>query len=132
MSAALEPWRDLVESKKTFAHIATLMPDGTPQSTPVWIDYKNGKVLVNSAKGRVKVRNLKEGSPVAISITDPDNPYRYVQIRGQVTKVTEQGADKHIDSMAKKYLGKDKYPFAKPGEVRVLFEIEPSKVGGNK
>ncbi len=132
MSAALEPWRDLLESKKTFAHIATLMPDGTPQSTPVWIDYKNGKVLVNSAKGRVKVRNLKEGSPVAISITDPDNPYRYVQIRGQVTKVTEQGADKHIDSMAKKYLGKDKYPFAKPGEVRVLFEIEPSKVGGNK
>jgi PPOX class probable F420-dependent enzyme len=132
MSAALEPWRDLLDKKKTFAHIATLMPDGTPQSTPVWIDYKNGKVLVNSAKGRVKVRNLTEGSPVAISITDPDNPYRYVQIRGHVTKVTEQGADKHIDSMAKKYLGQDKYPFAKPGEVRVLFEIEPEKVGGNK
>ena len=132
MSEALEHWRDLLESKKTFAHIATLMPDGTPQSTPVWIDYRNGKVLVNSAKGRVKVNNLKEGSPVAISITDPDNPYRYVQIRGQVTKVTEHGADKHIDAMAKKYLGKDKYPFAKPGEVRVLFEIEPSKVSGNK
>ena len=132
MSTALEPWRDLLEQKKTFAHIATLMPDGTPHSTPVWIDYKNGKVLVNSAKGRVKVRNLKEGSPVAISITDPDNPYRYVQIRGPVTKVTEQGADKHIDSMAKKYLGKDKYPFAKPGEVRVLFEIEPKNVSGNK
>jgi PPOX class probable F420-dependent enzyme len=132
MTAALETWRDLLDSKKAFAHIATLMPDGTPQVTPVWIDYKNGKVLVNSAKGRVKVQNLKEGSPVAISITDPDNPYRYVQIRGHVTRVTEEGASSHIDTMAKKYLGKDKYPFAKPGEVRVLFEIEPAKVSGNK
>jgi len=100
--------------------------------TPVWIDYVNGKVLVNSARGRVKVRNLKEGSPVAISITDPDNPYRYVQIRGKVTRVTEEGASAHIDKMAKKYLDKDKYPFAKPGEVRVLFEIEPTAVQGNK
>ena len=132
MTAAVDPWRDLLDSKKTFAHIATLMPDGTPQVTPVWIDYKNGKVLVNSAKGRVKVRNMKEGSAVAISITDPDNPYRYVQIRGKVTRVTEEGAAKHIDAMAKKYLGQDKYPFAKPGEVRVLFEIEPLNVGGNK
>ena len=132
MTAALETWRDLLDSKKTFAHIATLMPDGTPQVTPVWIDYKNGKVLVNSAKGRVKVQNMKEGSPVAISITDPDNPYRYVQIRGRVSRVTEEGASNHIDKMAKKYLGKDKYPFAKPGEVRVLFEIEPATVSGNK
>jgi len=75
---------------------------------------------------------MKEGAPVAISITDPDNPYRYVQIRGKVTRVTEEGASNHIDKMAKKYLGKDKYPFAKPGEVRVLFEIEPAKVSGNK
>lgn len=132
MAETLDTWRDLIESKKTFAHIATLMPDGTPQSTPVWIDYMNGKVLVNSAKGRVKVRNLKPGSPVAISITDPDNPYRYVQIRGKVARVTEEGAAQHIDKMAKKYLGKDKYPFAKPGEVRVLFEIEPTAVSGNK
>ena len=129
---ALDQWRDLLTDKKSFAHIATLMPDGTPQVTPVWIDYMNGKVLVNSAKGRVKVQNMTKGSPVAISITDPDNPYRYVQIRGKVTRVTEEGASNHIDKMAKKYLGKDKYPFAKPGEVRVLFEIEPEKVGGNK
>ena len=132
MNAELDHWRDLLTDKKTFAHIATLMPDGTPQVTPVWIDYANGKVLVNSAKGRVKVQNMTKGSPVAISITDPDNPYRYVQIRGKVTHVTEEGASHHIDKMAKKYLGKDKYPFAKPGEVRVLFEIEPEKVGGNK
>ena len=128
MSAPLEHWRDLLDKKQTFAHIATLNPDGTPQVTPVWIDYVNGKVLVNSAKGRVKVRNLKEGSPVAISITDPDNPYRYVQIQGHITRVTEQGADKHIDKMAKKYLGKDKYPFAKPGEQRILFKIIPEHI----
>jgi PPOX class probable F420-dependent enzyme len=132
MAQTIETWRDLLESKKAFAHIATLMPDGSPQSTPVWIDYRDGKVLVNSAKGRVKVNNLKPGSPVAISITDPDNPYRYVQIRGKVARVTEEGASEHIDKMAKKYLGKDKYPFAQPGEVRVLFEIEPSAVSGNK
>jgi PPOX class probable F420-dependent enzyme len=132
MAGTLDTWRDLVESKKAFAHIATLNPDGTPQVTPVWIDYVNGKVLVNSARGRVKVRNMKPGSPVAISIIDPDNPYRYVQIRGRVSRVTEEGASAHIDKMAKKYLGKDKYPFAKPGEVRVLFEIEPTAVGGNK
>jgi len=132
MAETIETWRDLLENKKTFAHVATLMPDGTLQSTPVWIDYKNGKVLVNSAKGRVKTRNLKPGSPVAISITDPDNPYRYVQIRGKVARVTEEGAAAHIDKMAKKYLGKDKYPFTQPGEVRVLFEIEPTAVSGNK
>ena len=132
MANTIDTWRDLLDNKKAFAHIATLMPDGTPQVTPVWIDYMNGKVLVNSAKGRVKVKNMKPGSPVAISITDPDNPYRYVQIRGRVTRVTEDGASAHIDKMAKKYLGKDKYPFAKPGEVRVLFEIEPAKVEGNK
>jgi hypothetical protein len=131
-AAALDPWKDLIGEKKAFAHLATLMPDGTPQVSPVWIDYRNGKVLVNSVKGRVKARNMKEGSAVALSIADPDNPYRYVQIRGRVTRVTEEGATKHIDAMAKKYLGKDKYPFAKPGEMRVLFEIEPAKVSGNK
>src|SRR5579871_537950 len=108
MAQSIDTWRDLLENKKSFAHVATLMPDGTPQSTPVWVDYRNGKVLVNSARGRVKVRNLKAGSPVAISITDPDNPYRYVQIRGMVSRVTEEGASEHIDKMAKKYLGKDK------------------------
>lgn len=132
MAASIEPWTDLLTAKKTFAHIATLNPDGTPQVTPVWIDYKDGKVLVNSARGRVKVRNLTNGAPVAISITDPDNPYRYVQIKGTVVRVTEEGASAHIDAMAKKYLDKDKYPFAKPGEVRVLFEIEPTAASGNK
>ena len=114
--------------KKAFAHIATIMPDGTPQVTPVWFDYTGGKVRVNTAKGRVKPRNLKEGAPVALSILDPDNPYRYIQVRGTVTRATEAGASQHIDSLAKKYLDRDKYPFAQPGEVRIMYEITPRAV----
>ena len=90
----------------------------------------NGKVRVNTAKGRVKARNLKPGAPVAMAIMDPDNPYRYVQIRGRVVSETENGADAHIDALAKKYLDKDTYPFRQPGEVRVMYEIEPSSVSG--
>jgi PPOX class probable F420-dependent enzyme len=119
---------DLLQDKKSFANLATIMPDGTPQVTPVWFDYTNGKIRVNSAKGRVKTRNMSEGAPVALSILDPDNAYRYIQIRGRVEHVTEEGADAHIDSLAKKYLGKDKYPWAQPGQIRVIFEIEPDKV----
>jgi len=101
------------------------MPNGSPQVTPVWFDYTGGMIRVNTAKGRVKARNLREGAPVAMSILDPDNPYRYIQIRGRVKRCVEEGADRHIDSLAKKYLGKDKYPFAQPGEVRIMYEIEP-------
>jgi PPOX class probable F420-dependent enzyme len=119
---------DLLQDKKSFAHLATIMPDGTPQVTPVWFDYTNGRIRVNSAKGRVKTRNMTEGAPVALSIPDPDNAYRYIQIRGRVGHVTEEGADAHIDSLAKKYLGKDKYPWASPDQIRVIFEIEPGKV----
>jgi PPOX class probable F420-dependent enzyme len=119
---------DLLQDKKSFAHLATIMPDGTPQVTPVWFDYTNGKIRVNSAKGRVKTRNMTEGAPVALSILDPDNAYRYIQIRGRVGHVTEEGASAHIDSLSKKYLGKDKYPYGEPGQVRVTFEIEPSAV----
>jgi hypothetical protein len=80
---------------------------------------------VNTAKGRVKARNMMEGAAVALSIMDPDNPYRYLQIRGRVARVTETGAGQHIDQLAKKYLGKDKYPWAQPGETRVIYEIKP-------
>lgn len=121
---------DLLQQKTTFAHLATVMPDGTPQVTPVWFDYTNGHVRVNTAKGRVKARNMHEGSHVALSILDPDNPYRYLQIRGRVVRATEEGASAHIDSLAKKYLGKDKYPFSRPGEVRIIYEIEPLATQG--
>jgi PPOX class probable F420-dependent enzyme len=130
MAANLDNYLDLLQQKKAFAGLATIMPDGTPQVTPVWFDYHGGRVRVNTAKGRVKARNLKPGAAVALSIMDPDNPYRYLQIRGRVTNATETGADAHIDSLAKKYLGKDQYPFRQPGEVRVMYEIEPVSVSG--
>ena len=130
MPASLDEYADLLTQKKAFANLATIMPDGSPQVTPVWFDYADGVIRFNTAKGRVKQRNLKDGSSIALSIMDPDNPYRYVQIRGKVTRVTEQGANAHIDSLAKKYLGKDKYPFAQPGEVRITYEIKPEHVHG--
>jgi PPOX class probable F420-dependent enzyme len=130
MPAIPDAYLDLMNDKKAFAHLATLMPDGTPQVTPVWFDYVGGAIRVNSARGRVKDRNMKEGAAVALSILDPDNPYRYLQVRGRVRKVSEAGASAHIDSLAKKYLGKDKYPFAQPGEVRAIYEIEPGRVSG--
>ena len=130
MAAIPDKYLDLLGQKKAFANLATLMQDGAPQVTPVWIDYTGGAIRVNTAKGRVKARNLKTGSPVALAIMDPDNPYRYLQIRGHVSRVVEVGADAHIDSLAEKYLGKDKYPFRQPGEVRVMYEIEPKSSSG--
>jgi hypothetical protein len=126
MATIPDNYLDLLQQKTAFANLATLMPDGSPQVTPVWFDYTNGVVRVNTAKGRVKARNMKEGSSVALSIMDPDNPYRYLQVRGKVTRMTEEGASAHIDTLAKKYLGKDKYPFGQPGEVRVMYEITPT------
>lgn len=130
MAMVPDKYLDLLQQKKAFANIATVNPDGTPQVTPVWFDYTDGLVRVNTARGRVKARNLKKGAAVALAIVDPDNPYRYVQIRGRVRRVTEDGAVSHIDSLAKKYLGQDKYPYAQPGEVRLLCEIEPTSASG--
>jgi PPOX class probable F420-dependent enzyme len=133
MAAIPDNFLDLLKQKKSFASLATVMPDGSPQVTPVWFDYQDdGTIRVNTAKGRVKARNMTEGAPVALAIMDPDNPYRHIQIRGRVRRATEQGADAHIDSLAKKYLGKDKYPFRAPGEVRVLMKIAPDKVHTNR
>lgn len=128
MAAIPADYLDLLQRKKAFANLATIMPDGTPQVTPVWFDYTGGKIRINSTKGTVKTRNMREGAPVALLIIDPDNPYRYIQIRGRVGRATEQGASAHIDSLAKKYLGKDKFPWGQPGQIRVTFEIEPAAV----
>ena len=119
-----EQFRDLF-NKKAFASLTTLMPDGSPQTTPVWCDSDGENVIFNSAKGRQKDRNVRRDPRVAMAIIDPDNPYRYLEIRGKVVEITEQGADAHIDKMAKKYLDKDKYPFRQPAEVRVLYKIRP-------
>ncbi|HSE38071.1 MAG TPA: PPOX class F420-dependent oxidoreductase [Blastocatellia bacterium] len=113
--------------KKAFAHLATLNSDGTPQVTPVWIDYDGTHILVNSARGRRKDKNMERNRAVALSIQDPDNPYRYLEVRGHVEEITEEGADQHIDKMAQKYIGVNKYPNRSPGEVRVLYKIKPER-----
>ena len=122
-------YQDLLQ-KKAFAHLATVNPDGTPQVTPVWVDFDGSHIRFNTARGRVKDRNLKSNPKVALAIMDPDNPYRYLRVSGRIVEATEQGADQHIDALAKKYLGQDKYPFRQPGEVRVTYKIVPEKVGG--
>jgi PPOX class probable F420-dependent enzyme len=122
-----EEFKDLF-GKVAYANIATVMPDGSPQVTPVWFDYDGNYLRVNSAKGRVKDNNMRRNKNVALSIQDPDNAYRYLAVRGKVDEITEEGADAHIDSLAKKYLGKDKYPFRGPSEVRVIYKIRPEKV----
>jgi len=127
MAAAIpEKYVDLFQ-KKAFASLATLMPDGKPQVTPVWVDFDGKHLIVNSAKGRVKDRNMRRDPRVSMALIDPDNPYRHLQVQGRVVEITEHGADQHIDKMAKKYLGQDKYPFRQPGEVRVLYKIEPDR-----
>jgi PPOX class probable F420-dependent enzyme len=128
MSQAIpDKYRDLF-TKRAFASLGTLMPDGSPQVTPVWCDSDGEHVIVNSAKGRQKDKNIRRDPRVALAVIDPDNPYRYLEIRGRVVEIIEHGADAHIDKMAKKYLGADKYPYRQPGEVRVMYKIQPERV----
>lgn len=124
MAAIPEKYLDLFQ-KKSFGQLATLMPDGTPQVSPVWVDYDGKHILINTAKDRVKDKNMRRDPRVGLDIMDPDNPYRHLSVRGRVVGSTEQGADAHIDKMAKKYLGQDKYPYRSPGEVRVIYKIDP-------
>ena len=128
MSAIPEAFIDLLTTKKAFASLATINADGTPQVTPVWFDWDGSRIRINTAKGRVKDKNLRRTPAVALSIMDPENAYRYVQVKGRVAAVTESGADAHIDALSKKYLGQDRYPYRKPGEARVMFTITPDRV----
>ena len=127
MASIPEKFADLF-NKPAFANLATVLPSGQPQVTPVWVDFDGRHVLVNSAVGRKKDENIRKNPRVSLSIMDPENPYRYLEIRGRVAEITQDGADQHIDKRAKKYLGKEKYPFRQPGEVRVLYKIEPEHI----
>ncbi len=131
MATIPDKYLDLLRHKKAFANLATLMPDGRPQVTPVWIDYDGESLIFNSARGRQKDRNVRRDPRVSLSIVDPDNPYRYLEVRGRVFDITQEGADASIDKLAKKYLGVDKYPSAQPGEVRVIYKVRPEHVHGN-
>jgi PPOX class probable F420-dependent enzyme len=122
-----EKYLDLFK-KTAFAHLATLMRDGSPQVTPVWVDFDGKYVRVNSALGRVKDKNMRRDPRVSLSIQDPENPYRYLEIRGKVAEITQNGADDLINKLSQKYLGKPEYPYRKPGEVRVIYKIAPQKI----
>jgi len=122
-----EKYLDLFQ-KKAFGNLGTIMPDGSPQVTPVWVDYDGKHVRFNSAQGRVKDKNVRRDPRVSVAIVDPENPYRYLGIRGRVVEITQKGADEHINSLSQKYLGKPVYPYRQPGEVRVLYKIAPERV----
>jgi PPOX class probable F420-dependent enzyme len=122
-----EKYADLLE-KPAFGNLGTIMKDGSPQVTPIWVDYDGKYVRFNSALGRVKDKNVRRDPRVSVSLQDPANPYRYLEIRGRVVEITQNGADDHINKLSQKYLGKPVYPFRKPGEVRVTYKIEPEKV----
>lgn len=128
MTSNISPEVAKLIEDKNLAFVATLMKNDAPQITPVWIDLVDGIILVNTAKGRVKQKNVSRDPRVAISIVDRNNPYNMVTIQGNVVEQTTEGADKHIHKMAKKYLGVDKYPFAMPGEERILLKIVPQKI----
>jgi len=113
---------------KNFAFVSTLMKDGSPQITPTWIDFDGNTILINTAEGRTKQKNVSRDSRVAVSIVDQNNPYHMVTIRGKVTEQTSKGADEHIDKLAKRYLGVDKYPFRSPTEKRVIIKVAPENV----
>jgi PPOX class probable F420-dependent enzyme len=118
---------------KNFVFVATIMEDGSPQITPTWVDVEqDGTVLVNTAMGRVKQKNVTRDPRIAVSVIDKNNPYHTASIRGKVVEQIRQGADEHIDKMAKKYLGMDRYPGRSPGEERVILRIKPEKVAHMK
>jgi len=125
-----ESYHDLFE-RRTFAHFSTVMPDGTPQVTPVWVDYDadRDRLLVNTARGRQKERNVTANPKVGASMLDPEDPYRWLSVRGEVTAVTEEGAVEHIDELARRYMDVEEYPNHDTEDApRVIVEVRPDRV----
>ena len=129
MESIPDPFHDLFE-RETFAVFGTLMADGTPQLTPVWIDRDDeGHLLINTARGRQKERNVERDPKVGVCVMDPDDPYRYVSVRGEVAEVTEDGAVEHIDALARRYMGVEEYPnHGEESGARVVIRIRPDRV----
>jgi PPOX class probable F420-dependent enzyme len=128
MSATIEGPSEQLLRAKNFCNVATHRPDGTIHGVPVWVDVQDGRPTLNTAEGRAWPRNLERDPRVTLTVPNMDNPYEYVEIRGHVAERTHEGADEHIDALAKKYLGQDEYPFRRPGEQRVIIRIEPEHV----
>ncbi len=119
--------KDLLEAKN-FAHVGTVREDGTALVVPVWVDTDGEHILLNSAEGRAWPANLRRTGHITVTVTNSENPYEFVSFTGKVAGDTHEGADDHINAMAKKYLGEDEYPFRQPGEERVLFAITPERM----
>lgn len=120
--------RKLFEDKN-FVFLSSLMKDGSPHVTPTWVDIENGNILINTAIGRIKQKNISRDPRVALAIADQNNPYDMVTIRGKVIEqISGDTAEEHIDKLAKKYIGKDKYPGRSPGEKRILLKIKPERI----
>lgn len=129
MANAQDKYQDLLESKQLIV-MATISDDGSPQTSPVWFQYRDGEIWINSAKGRLKDRNMRARPKWSGTIVDPANPYRYAEVRGEIYDITEDGADEHIDLLAKRYMGVDTYPYHSDKETRVIYKIRISHVTG--
>jgi PPOX class probable F420-dependent enzyme len=128
MSQKIEGRAEELLKAKNFCHVATLRSDGSVHGVPVWVDVQDGLPVLNTAEGRVWPRNLERDPRVTLTVQNLENPYEYVEVRGRVSERTHDGADAHIDAMAKKYMDADEYPLRQPGEQRVIIRIEPEKV----
>jgi PPOX class probable F420-dependent enzyme len=128
MSSKIEGRSEELLRAKNFCNVATLRQDGSVHGVPVWVDVKDGRPVVNTAEGRVWPNNLARDPRLTLTVQNLENPYEYVEIRGRVAESTHEGADEHIDAMAKKYLGQDTYPYRRPGEVRLMITVEPQHV----
>ena len=127
MMTVPESHRELLEDRaRAYAYLATLMPDGSPQVTPVWFDAADGHIMINSAKGRTKDRNMRARPAVALLIADPEDHLRYLQIRGRITDISETGALEHISRLSMKYRGRPWSPVE--GQVRVTYRLLPEHV----
>jgi PPOX class probable F420-dependent enzyme len=125
MSVKIEGRAEDLLKGKNFALVSTLRADGSVQGAPVWVDVQDGQPVLNTAEGRAWPRNLERDPRVTLTVQNLENPYEYLEVRGRVAERTHEGADAHIDAMAKKYLDKDEYPFRQPGEQRVILRVEP-------
>jgi len=132
MSVKVEGRGEELLRAKNFCHVATLRADGSIHGVPVWVDVEDGIPVVNSAEGRAWPTNLQRDPRVTLTVQNMENPYEYLEVRGQVAEITREGADEHIDALAKKYLDKDEYPFRRPDEQRIIIRVEPehAKVWG--
>jgi PPOX class probable F420-dependent enzyme len=128
MPATLDPRSAQLLEAKNFCNVATFSPDGTIHATPVWVDVQQGLPTLNTAEGRKWPRNLERDPRVTLTVQNHENPYEYVEIRGRVAQRTHDGADEHIDALARKYLGQDTYPGRRSGERRVIIRVEPERV----